>query len=168
MHLYAFYLGGKAIGQNGIAANIEVHDVVFAVGETVEDCYDQCRQQWFGSPDGLHIDAHVKLESVNGYEIKPTFEKVKKTDYGDNNCLYFVYLGAPAQRFLFEEHRIVFMVANSLEEVKIRAKSNYLLNDSHIDNIIEIPTVNGCSIRLLETGIPLQHIIEAYASYIKL
>jgi hypothetical protein len=167
MNLYAFYLGGKAVGQNGIAAMIEAHDVVFAVGETVEDCYDQCRQQWFGIADGLHTDAYIKLQHIDGYEISLTVDKVEYIFYGENTNLYFVYLGASAHCDLSEEHRSLFMIADSLEELKLRAKSQqlYLIN-LHIDSIKSITCVSGYNIRLSETNLPDK--LDVVASYVNL
>ncbi|RYZ33221.1 MAG: DUF1543 domain-containing protein [Sphingobacteriales bacterium] len=40
--LYAVMLGGKHP-----KAHIEVHDVVFAVGDALPDLYPQLKQQWF-------------------------------------------------------------------------------------------------------------------------
>ena len=62
--LFAFYLGGMAKG-----AKLEVHDVAFAIGEKVEDCYKFLWEQWFGLEKNLHMDAYAPLTYVDGYEI---------------------------------------------------------------------------------------------------
>ena len=46
--LFAVYLGGRAP-----KCNTELHDVVFAVGASIEDTYDRLLELWFGSPEGL-------------------------------------------------------------------------------------------------------------------
>ena len=43
MKLFAVMLGGTAPG-----ANTELHDAVFAVGDTIESTYEQLMRQWFG------------------------------------------------------------------------------------------------------------------------
>ena len=50
--LFVVMLGGKHP-----RAKIEVHDVVFAVADTLQHTYTQLRDGWFGSPKGVHIDA---------------------------------------------------------------------------------------------------------------
>ena len=45
LKLYAVVLGGAAE-----KSNTELHDVVFAVGATIEDCYFQLLEKWFGLP----------------------------------------------------------------------------------------------------------------------
>lgn len=63
-HIFAFYLGG-----GHPKSNIELHNVQFAVGEKIEDCYDQLKKDWFGELQGLHIDGYIKLDFVNGYKV---------------------------------------------------------------------------------------------------
>ena len=46
--LFVVMLGGKHP-----RAKIEVHDVVFAIADSLEATYPQLRQGWFGSPAGL-------------------------------------------------------------------------------------------------------------------
>ena len=48
-------LGGRAK-----KANIELHDVRWVVGSSIEDTYDTLRKDWFGSPKGLYIDRYKK------------------------------------------------------------------------------------------------------------
>ena len=57
--LFAVYLGGNAAG-----SNIELHDVQFVVGETIEGTYLDLLRLWYGLPDGLHLDSYLPLEVV--------------------------------------------------------------------------------------------------------
>ncbi len=41
--LFACYLGGRVQG-----CHIEMHDVQFSVGETIEECYEDLRKKWVG------------------------------------------------------------------------------------------------------------------------
>ena len=50
-------------------ANIELHDVRWVIGSKIEDTFDQLRNDWFGSANGLHIDSYKKIESIHGYKI---------------------------------------------------------------------------------------------------
>ena len=49
--LFVVMLGGKHP-----KAKIEVHDVVFVTGNSIEDCYPELRAQWFGSAAGFVVD----------------------------------------------------------------------------------------------------------------
>ena len=62
--LYLVLLGGRAK-----KANIELHDVRWVVGSKIEDTYDTLRKDWFGSPEGLHIDSYKKINHIDGYKI---------------------------------------------------------------------------------------------------
>ena len=55
------------LGGHHARANTEVHDVVFAIGNTLEEIYPQLKQAWFGEQKGLHIDSWMK---VNGVETE--------------------------------------------------------------------------------------------------
>jgi hypothetical protein len=71
--LYLIVLGGRAK-----KANIELHDVRWVVGSSIEDTYDTLRKDWFGSPKGLHIDSYKKIKYIDGYKINLiNFEKDK-------------------------------------------------------------------------------------------
>ena len=70
--LYLVVLGGRAK-----KANIELHDVRWVIGSKIEDTFDTLRNDWFGSPRGLHIDSYKKIKYVDGFKINLiNFEKV--------------------------------------------------------------------------------------------
>ena len=54
--LFLVVLGGRVD-----KANVELHDVRWAVGSKIEDTFDILRRDWFGSIEGLHIDSYKKL-----------------------------------------------------------------------------------------------------------
>ena len=64
MKLFSVFLGGRAY-----KCNTELHDVVFTLGEKIEDTYTDLLTKWFGLPDRLHIDSWVDLNIVEGYNI---------------------------------------------------------------------------------------------------
>ena len=57
--LFIVMLGGRHA-----RANTEVHDVVLAVGDSLEDVHPQLKQVWFGEQKGLHIDAWAQINGV--------------------------------------------------------------------------------------------------------
>jgi hypothetical protein len=129
--LFAVYLGGNAAG-----SNIELHDVQFVVGETIEDTYNDLLNLWFGIPDGLHLDSYMPLEVVDGHRVNLSF--TKKTN---ENSLFFVNLGAYRPSVFGEDHANKFIVANDTATVKRRARSE-LMQDwgspVHTDDLFEL------------------------------
>ena len=63
--LFVVMLGGKHP-----RAKIEVHDVVFAAAHTLEATYPQLRDGWFGSAKGLHVDAWMAVDGVDGWKVE--------------------------------------------------------------------------------------------------
>ena len=63
--LYIVMLGGRHP-----RASIEVHDVVFAQAQTLEQTYPQLRQGWFGSREGLHIDGWLEVDGIDAYRVE--------------------------------------------------------------------------------------------------
>ena len=104
--LYLVVLGGRAE-----KANIELHDVRWVVGSKIEDTYDSLRNDWFGSPKGLHIDSYKKIKHIDGYKINLiNFERnkigkkqlVKKITSKKN--LWFVNIGGYNPTSMQEKH----------------------------------------------------------------
>lgn len=150
MKLFAVYLGGRAP-----RCNTELHDVVFVVGEKIEDTYQQLMEKWFGIADGLHLDSWMELSQVDGFRI--TLAREKSTN---PKKLYFINLGGYIPGEFTEAHANSFVVAESEAEVKSRAKGELLkgLQTVHTDNLYEIDDclpiseVNGLYVHLKETG----------------
>lgn len=79
--LFAVYLGGRAP-----KCNTELHDVVFAVGESIEATYPRLMDKWFGDPRRVHLDSNtdnlfdvddcLEISEVDGWHIhlEPTTE----------------------------------------------------------------------------------------------
>ena len=146
MKLFAVFLGGRAL-----RCNTELHDVVFAIGERIEETYEQLMDLWFGTPKGLHIDSWLELNSVDGYAIK-----LSSAAPTSNKRLYFVNLGAYRPGEFTELHANAFIVATDEKEVKARAKSELLVGMSsvhtddlyEVDDCIEVSAVGGYHIQL--------------------
>ena len=111
MKLFAFYIGGRVKG-----ALVEVHDVRLCIGNKIEDCYEEIRRTWWGTPGSLHLDCWGELTSADGYNISLQTE-------GDRsgNKLWFVNLGGYQSGDFNELHKNVFVVAPDEAQAKIRA-----------------------------------------------
>ena len=149
MKLFSVFLGGRAH-----KCNTELHDVVFSLGERIEDTYTDLLGKWFGLPDRLHIDSWVDLNIVEGYKISLSKKKNKS-----NKKLYFVNLGAYEKNKFEELHESKFMVDVNKINVKKRAKELLLLGKEQVhlddlydvDDCIEIKKVSGYYINLERT-----------------
>ncbi len=147
--LFAVYLGGRAA-----KCNTELHDVVFVVGPSIEATYNQLMHKWFGDPQRLHIDSWIELQIVDGYRIV-----LRPDPPAQARKLFFINLGAYLPGQFTELHANTFVVAETQEQVKQRAKSE-LLRGTHsihtddlydVDDCLEITEVDGHHIHLVPT-----------------
>ena len=132
------------VGGRSPKANIELHDVRWVIGSKIEDTFDQLRNDWFGSYNGLHIDSYKKIESIDGYKIylrnKENNEpknKIFKKEKFFNKKLWFVNIGGYDQSSMQEKHEFGFVVASSPSEAKNKANSKWLIDSQkkHVDDI---------------------------------
>lgn len=135
--LFAVYLGGRAD-----RSNIEVHDVVFVVGTSIEETYPLLAKKWFGNLKGFHIDSYVELQNIDGYKINlsqsPTQEDSLKK-------LYFINLGAYKFGEFTEYHQSAFYIADSAPDAIKRAKSELCqgLQTIHKDDVVVLDQVSN-------------------------
>lgn len=145
--LFVVMLGGKHP-----QAKIEVHDVVFAIADTLEGTYAQLRQAWFGSPSGVHIDSWMAVDGVDGYQI----ELSNLAPAPGAPRLYFLNLGGYQRGVFGEEHHYLLLVAADKQQAKALGKQRMLahwdkphtdaLHD--VDDCIPIDCVDGRYIHL--------------------
>ena len=151
MNLFVIYVGGKTE-----TSLIEVHDIHFALGEKIEDTYEQIRKQWWGTPQSLHSDAWGILKSVDGYDL------ILKTEPQTDNAnkLFFINLGGYDLQEFTELHKNIFVVAENEGEAKLKAKAT-IANWSvpHKDNLYALDDCVNMSDFLAKKGlsIHLQH-----------
>ena len=112
-YLFLVVLGGKAP-----KANIELHDVRWVIGSTIEETFNDLRKDWFGSFEGLHIDSYKKINYVDGYKINLKNienEKLKNNKFHDVNHqqvnLWFVNIGGYDPSSMQEKHVFGLVVA---------------------------------------------------------
>ncbi len=131
--LYAVYLGGRAD-----RCNIELHDVVFVVGSSIEETYPILAKKWFGNLHQFHIDSYLELSHVDDYEIELVNSPVEA-----GKKLYFINLGAYKSGEFTEYHQSAFYVAESAPEAVRRAKSELCqgLQTIHKDDVVLLDRV---------------------------
>lgn len=111
MKLFAVYVGGMIEG-----CHVELHDVRFVIGETIENCYDDLKAQWWGSPESLHLDAWGPIEWADGFRVE-----VREVQNYSDEKLYLANLGGYDPSLFTELHENLFVVAKDEREAKRRA-----------------------------------------------
>lgn len=147
--LFAVYLGGRAA-----RCNTELHDVVFAVGESIEATFDQLMDRWFGLAGRVHIDSWLELRIVDGFRVK-----LSRTPMPQARKLFFVNLGAYLPGQFTELHANAFVVDENEQAVKARAKRELLRGTQSlhtddlydVDDCLEVSAVGGWHIVLEPT-----------------
>ena len=175
--LFAVYLGGRAD-----RCNIELHDVVFVVGSSIEEAFPILSKKWFGNLDQFHIDSYMHLHYVDGFEIHLSKETPTATS---SKKLFFINLGAYKPYEFTEYHQSAFYVSESSPDAVKRAKSELCQGletihkddvivldsvrtplDFDVDDILEISAVDDYYISLVPT--PLHKPYQPISAYIKL
>jgi hypothetical protein len=133
--LFAVYLGGKAP-----RCNIELHDVVFVVGSSIEETYPLLIQKWFGNPHQVHIDSYLHLKHIDGHEIA-LVKDVSQVQ--SSKKLYFLNFGAYKPYEFTEYHQSGFYVADDAPAAIRRAKSELCqgLQTIHKDDVVVLDRV---------------------------
>ena len=129
--LFVVMLGGKHP-----RAKIEVHDVVFAAADTLQACYPQLRDGWFGSAKGLHIDAWMAVDGVDGWRV----ELSHLAPQADAPRLYFINLGGYEANSFGEAHHYLLVVARNSQEAKSKGKQQMLRQwaQAHTDAVLDV------------------------------
>ena len=146
--LFLVVLGGRAK-----KANIELHDVRWVVGSKIQDTFDTLRKDWFGSPQGLHIDSYKKIKYIDGYKINLIYfekDKIDKKQLVKKNKakkhLWFVNIGGYNPTSMQEKHEFGLVTASTKFEAKNIAKSKWLIGckKKHKDDIASLEMLLRC------------------------
>lgn len=145
--IFMVLLGGKAP-----KAKVEVHDIAFVLGKTIEETYPSLSKGWFGLKGKVHIDAYREVNFADGYQI--SLNPLKRAD--EEAKLYFIQMGGYTPNIFGENHNYELIVAHSLKQAKARAKSLFFTEQylphvdacMDIDEIIEINEIEGHKIYL--------------------
>lgn len=133
--LFIVMLGGRHA-----RANTEVHDVVLAVGDTLEQVYPQLKNAWFAEQKGLHIDAWAQ---INGVEFEGIQYQIQFSNAQSNQAdqkLYLINLGGYDAREFGELHRYVLVVAQNAMVAKQRGQAYFAQHwqKQHTDRVLEV------------------------------
>ena len=133
--LFMVMLGGRHA-----RANTEVHDVVFAVADSLEESYPQLKNAWFGEQKGLHIDAWMQVEGVESAGKKYQIQFSDAQPQAEDEKLWLINLGGYDIREFGELHRYVLVVAPHAAEAKQLGKQHFdqKWQKQHTDRILEV------------------------------
>ena len=128
--LFLVVLGGRLKG-----AHIELHDVRFVAGRTIDDTLPELRRQWFGERRSLHLDSWLRLGGVDGYRIE-----LRREPFEGPERLWFVNMGAYDPEQLAEQHAFGVFVATSPQSARAAARRRLLigLQERHKDDLHEV------------------------------
>ncbi|MGH2294320.1 MULTISPECIES: DUF1543 domain-containing protein [Pseudomonas] len=147
--LYVVMLGGRHP-----RASIEVHDVLFAQADSLEQAYPQLRQDWFGSRAGLHIDSWLEVDGIDRYRV--AFSPLAPS--ADDPRLFFINLGGYEPNVFGEAHRYLLVVARDKAQAKQlgkqRLQSAWLKPHTdavlEVDDCLPVDLVGGRYVHLIE------------------
>ncbi len=125
LSLFIVVLGGRSL-----KSNIEMHDVRWVLGESIEDTFSELRKQWLGKRSGLHIDSYKRIQYVDGYKITVS-ESNKENSISqktEEESLWFINLGGYNPKRMYEEHEFSLVIARTYIEAKKKAKKNWESN----------------------------------------
>jgi hypothetical protein len=125
-------LGGRIAG-----AQIELHDVRFVAGTSIDDTLPALRRQWFGARKGLHLDSWMAVRFVDGYRVE-----LRPEPFAGPERLWFVNMGGYDPQQLAELHAFGLFVATSPEAAKAAARRRLLpeVLERHKDDLHGVET----------------------------
>ena len=180
LSLFIVVLGGRSL-----KSNIEIHDVRWVVGESIEDTFPELRKQWLGKRRGLHIDSYKCLKYVDGYKI--AIDKSNKENLinpqSEEKSLWFINLGGYDPKKMYEEHEFTLVVAKKAKDAKKKAKENWqtnlkskhnddysgIKNFEQVDDIHSIKKIKSWEIKLIkDSDERSQKIIPDWYGYMRI
>lgn len=147
--LYVVMLGGRHP-----RASIEVHDVLFAQADSLEQAYPRLREAWFGDRSGLHVDSWLEVDGIDCYRIEFTHMAPGPND----PRLFFINLGGYERGVFGEAHRYQLVVARDKAHAKQLGRQHRQADwlKPHTDAVLEvddclpIDRVEGRYVNLIE------------------
>ena len=129
--LFLAVLGGRTA-----TSLIELHDVRFVAGPSIDATLPELRRQWFGRREGLLLDAYMAVRAVDGWAVSlgrdPAAPRPER--------LWFVNLGAYRPDSLAELHHFGLVVAASAQAAKAEARRRWLQGalQQHKDDLVAV------------------------------
>ena len=160
LSLFIVVLGGRSL-----KSNVEIHDVRWVLGKSIEDTFPELRKQWIGKRRGLHIDSYKCIKYIDGYKI--IISKSNKDNLinskTEEESLWFVNLGGYNPTKMNEEHEFTLVVAKKAIDAKKKAKNNWksnfeikhnddyscINNFEQVDDLHSIKKINNWEIKLV-------------------
>ncbi|WP_438982140.1 DUF1543 domain-containing protein [Vulcanococcus sp.] len=129
--LFLVVLGGRTA-----TSHIELHDVRFVAGASIDDTLPELRRQWFGRREGLHLDSYMAVRAIDGWAVSLRREPAAPRP----ERLWFVNLGAYRPDSLAELHHFGLLVARSPQAAKAAAKRQWLAGSQqqHKDDLCAV------------------------------
>ncbi|OTG80837.1 hypothetical protein B9T33_07610 [Acinetobacter sp. ANC 5054] len=158
--LFVVMLGGRHA-----RANVEVHDVILTVGDTLTEVYPQLRNAWFGEQKGLHIDAWAQIQTVG---TEGQHYQIQFTDAAPNASdekLWLINLGGYDPRDFGELHRYILVTGQNAMVAKQRGKAYFASQwqKQHTDRVLDVDDciaidhVHGRYVQLVATETVVQN-----------
>lgn len=148
MKLFMFYVGGDCG-----SSNIELHDIRFSVGESMEDCYPDLRKQWWGDPESLHLDCWGAIDQADGYDV----ELVRDAVPADQPKLFFLNMGGYDPKQFGELHHNVLVVVPDARAARFEGLARIKSwTQPHKDNIFEVEKAIDVSEAMRDYGYSLR------------
>lgn len=145
------------VGGHTSTSNLEVHDMRFVTGATLQDTYETLQSEWWGDPDTLHIDGWADVTQIDGFDVSLSPEK-----YSGADKLYFINLGGYVPDLFDEVHKNVLAVAKSLPLARQKAKDSvahwtqpHKDTEFEIEKILPLAKVGGYHIHLTRSQNPV-------------
>jgi len=131
--LFIIYIGGAH--QNSL---IELHDMRFVVANHIEETWQVLRENWWGTPASLHLDAWGILNYADGFDI----QIADQPSLGNDKKLYFANLGGYDPSQFTELHKNIFVVAEDAVQAKQKAIQKIAeWNSAHRDYLYDVDTL---------------------------
>lgn len=129
--LFLAVLGGRTD-----RSTIELHDVRFVAGASIEATFPELRRQWFGRRRGLHLDAYMEVRAIDGYAVRLAPEPGPPRA----ERLWFVNLGAYRPDSLAELHHFGLVVAPTAAAAGAEARRRWLRDglQQHRDDLCAV------------------------------
>ncbi|MEB3317149.1 MAG: DUF1543 domain-containing protein [Cyanobacteriota bacterium] len=134
--LFLVVLGGRLPG-----AHIELHDVRFVAGHSLDDTLPALRRQWFGRRRGLHIDSFMAVRQVGQFAVD-----LRREPWVGRERLWFVNVGGYRPERLAEEHAFGLVVDATAAGAKRQALAAWLPEavSRHKDDLRALEGVDDC------------------------
>lgn len=153
--LFLVVLGGRTP-----RSQIELHDVRFVAGRSIDDTLPELRRQWFGSRQGLHLDAWMAVHAIDGWSVQ--LRQCSPEPRPER--LWFVNLGGYRPDSLAELHHFGLVVARSAQAAKAAAKRRWLpgAQQQHKDDLCAVDDCLAIEQLSLAGGISWQVELEPH------